>query len=58
LEGIVAWPPPFHDLRHTAAILLLGRGVHPKIVSEMLGHGVKAPTRFSSKVKSHQANHS
>jgi integrase len=28
----------FHDLRHTAATLLLGRGVHPKIVSEMLGH--------------------
>lgn len=27
-----------HDLRHTAATLLLGRGVHPKIVSEMLGH--------------------
>lgn len=28
----------FHDLRHTAATLLLGKGVHPKIVSEMLGH--------------------
>ncbi len=28
----------FHDLRHTAATLLLGRGVHPKVVSEMLGH--------------------
>jgi integrase len=27
----------FHDLRHTAATLLLGRGVNPKIVSEMLG---------------------
>jgi integrase len=27
----------FHDLRHTAATLLLGRGVIPKIVSEMLG---------------------
>src|SRR5262249_55887210 len=35
-----AAPPPirFHDLRHTAATLLLGEGVHPKIVSEMLGH--------------------
>ena len=28
----------FHDLRHTAATLLLGQGVHPKMVSEMLGH--------------------
>ena len=28
----------FHDMRHTAATLLLGRGVHPKVVSEMLGH--------------------
>ena len=27
-----------HDLRHTAATLLLSEGVHPKIVSEMLGH--------------------
>jgi integrase len=25
-------------LRHTCATLLLTRGVHPKIVSEMLGH--------------------
>jgi integrase len=28
----------FHDLRHTAATLLLGQGVHPKVASEMLGH--------------------
>jgi integrase len=28
----------FHDLRHSAATLLLGLGVHPKVVSEMLGH--------------------
>lgn len=27
-----------HDLRHTAASLLLGRNVHPKKVQEMLGH--------------------
>ncbi len=31
-------PMRFHDLRHTAATLLLGRSIHPKIVSEMLGH--------------------
>lgn len=34
----------FHDLRHTAATLLLGRGVHPKVVSEMLGHATIAIT--------------
>jgi integrase len=28
----------FHDLRHTAATLLLGRGINPKIVLEMLGN--------------------
>jgi integrase len=28
----------FHDLRHSAVTLLLGLGIHPKIVSEMLGH--------------------
>jgi integrase len=28
----------FHDLRHTAATLLLGARVNPKVVSEMLGH--------------------
>jgi integrase len=28
----------FHDLRHTAATLLLSEGVHPKVVQEMLGH--------------------
>ncbi len=31
-------PMKFHDLRHTCATLLLGKGVHPKIVSELLGH--------------------
>lgn len=28
----------FHDLRHTHATELLKAGVHPKIVSERLGH--------------------
>ncbi len=28
----------FYDLRHTAATLLLLAGIHPKVVSEMLGH--------------------
>jgi integrase len=27
-----------HDLRHTAATLLLSQGVRTKVVSEMLGH--------------------
>jgi integrase len=28
----------FHDLRHSAATMLLGMGIHPKIVQERLGH--------------------
>jgi integrase len=28
----------FHDLRHTAATLLLEQGTYPKVVSDMLGH--------------------
>ncbi|MHB8311781.1 MAG: site-specific integrase [Candidatus Dormibacteria bacterium] len=34
----------FHDLRHTTATLLLSQGVHPKIVSELLGHSTVAIT--------------
>lgn len=37
-------PVRFHDLRHTAASLLLEAGVHPKIVSERLGHASIAIT--------------
>jgi integrase len=33
-----------HDLRHTAATLLLGKGVHPKIVQEMPGHSTITQT--------------
>lgn len=28
----------FHDLRHTAATVMLAEGVHPKIVAERLGY--------------------
>src|SRR3712207_1856645 len=34
----------FHDLRHTCATLLPGRGVHPKFVQELLGHASVAIT--------------
>jgi integrase len=33
-----------HDLRHSAATLMLAEGVHPKIVSERLGHSSIAMT--------------
>lgn len=33
-----------HDLRHTAATLMLGQGIHPKIAAEMLGHSQIAIT--------------
>jgi hypothetical protein len=28
----------FHDLRHTAATLMLAEGINPRLVSEVLGH--------------------
>jgi integrase len=34
----------FHDLRHTCATLLLGKGTHPKFVQELLGHATVAIT--------------
>lgn len=34
----------FHDLRHTAATLLLAEGIHPKVVQEMLGHSAVSLT--------------
>jgi len=34
----------FHDLRHSAATLLLSEGVHPKVVQERLGHSTIAVT--------------
>ncbi|HTK09131.1 MAG TPA: site-specific integrase [Ktedonobacteraceae bacterium] len=34
----------FHDLRHSVATLLLGQGVHPKVVQEILGHSQIAIT--------------
>ena len=34
----------FHDLRHTAATLLLAGGIHAKVVQEMLGHSSVAIT--------------
>ena len=27
-----------HDLRHSAATMLLAMGIHPKVVQEILGH--------------------
>ncbi len=34
----------FHDLRHTAATILLSKGVHAKFVQELLGHATIAIT--------------
>jgi len=37
-------PIRFHDLRHSAATLLLSEGVHPKVVQERLGHATISTT--------------
>ncbi len=37
-------PMRFHDLRHSAATLLLAMGVHVKVVQELLGHSTVAMT--------------
>jgi integrase len=37
-------PVRFHDLRHAHATLMLTQGVHPKVVSERLGHASIAIT--------------
>ena len=34
----------FHDLRHTAATLMLSEGIHPKVASDVLGHSTVAIT--------------
>ncbi len=37
-------PIRLHDLRHSVASILLARDVHPKVVSELLGHATIALT--------------
>ena len=46
----------FHDLRHTWATLALLKGIHPKVVSETLGHASVAFTldTYSDKIPSMQ----
>lgn len=34
----------FHDLRHSAATILLMSGIHPKVVQERMGHSSIAMT--------------
>ena len=35
---------PFHSLRHSAATVLLAKGVHPRVVMDLLGHSSIAVT--------------
>jgi integrase len=46
----------FHTLRHTAATLMLGRGVGVKMVQDMLGHGTPGLTlgTYGHVLKAHQ----
>ena len=39
--------PPYrgHDLRHTAATLLIAQGQHPRVVMEVLGHSQRREAR-------------
>ncbi len=48
----------FHDLRHTSATLGLAAGIHPKVVSERLGHASIAITldRYSNVTPSMQSD--
>lgn len=38
----------FHDLRHTAATLMLQQRIHPKVVQERLGHATISITLDTS----------
>ena len=52
-EAVLASKLPrirLHDLRHTHATLALGTNIHPKVVSERLGHSTVA---FTLDVYSH-----
>ena len=44
-SGLASLPHTrIHDLRHTAATILLSQGVHPHVVMELLGHSQIAIT--------------
>jgi len=53
-EAAIPGPPRFHDLRHAYATVSLIAGVHPKVVSEALGHSTVSLTldRYSHVVPS------
>ncbi|HHY38460.1 MAG TPA: site-specific integrase, partial [Clostridia bacterium] len=44
IEKLGITPVTFHGLRHTHATLLLTQNVHPKVVSERLGHSTVGMT--------------